>query len=86
MNGIKEVKIFGEQFKVKANIKVLHSFSAHADYEEICHFLSNIDPELVTDFFVVHGEPEVQDEFIKKMKQKGYANVVAPALHEHFFV
>ena len=86
MSGVEEVKIFGKVRNVRANVTVLHSFSAHADYEEICRFLSNIDPYLVKQFFVVHGEATVQDEFRKKMLEKGYENVIIPALHENYTI
>lgn len=86
MSGVEEVKIFGKIRKVRANVTILHSFSAHADYEEICRFLSPIDPALVTHFFIVHGEPIVQDEFRKRLIEKGFNNVIIPELHEHCFI
>ena len=38
--GAKDVTIFGEPYKVEADIKELRSFSAHGDYEDLCQFLS----------------------------------------------
>lgn len=83
-SGVKTVKIFGEEYIVRADVVVLHSFSAHGDYEDICQFLSNQDPKLVEKFFVVHGEPEVQHEFAERMRKKGFAEVYVPQMHEGF--
>jgi metallo-beta-lactamase family protein len=86
MSGAKEVTIFGDNYKVAAEVKTMHAYSAHADYDELCQFLAPLNPNLVEKFFVVHGEPTVQDEFIIRLNHKGFANVVAPKLHEHFFI
>ena len=78
-SGVEEVKIFGKIRTVRANVTVLHSFSAHADYEEICRFLSNIDPLLVEHFFIVRGEPTVQDEFKKKCTKRALERWLFPS-------
>jgi metallo-beta-lactamase family protein len=38
INGDKKIKIFGEEYKVLADVKVLSNYSAHADYLEIEKF------------------------------------------------
>lgn len=82
--GAEYVRIFGEEFKVNAEIKVLHSFSAHGDYDDLCQFLACQDPKIVDKFFVVHGEPDVQGEFAERMRKKGFAETYIPMMHEHF--
>lgn len=83
-NGAEYVTIFGDEYRVNAEIVVLHSFSAHGDYEDMCQFLTCQDPKLVEKFFVVHGEPDVQNEFSERMKRKGYLESFVPHLHESF--
>lgn len=85
-SGIKSTTIFGEEYAVNAEIVVLHSFSAHGDYEDICQFLNCQDPKVVQKFFVVHGEPEVQNDFSERMKAKGYIETFVPNIHESFHI
>lgn len=86
MRGAKRVSIFGENYPVVAEVKTIHAYSAHADYEELCQFLAPINPALVEKFFIVHGEPLVQDEFLRRLVKKGFLETHAPNMHEHFFV
>lgn len=80
------VSIFGDDYPVNAEIVVLHSFSAHGDYEDLCEFLACQNPSQVQKFFVVHGEPDVQNEFSERMKKKGYQETFVPKMHESFQV
>ncbi len=82
MNGQKEVRIFGEFYKVVAEVGSMRSMSAHGDYDDLCQYLSCQDSSLVKDIFVVHGEEEVQLDFQKRLQKKGYQNVVVPKMHE----
>ena len=82
--GEREVKIFGEFYKVIANVESLESYSSHADYEEIFKFLACIKPSKVKKLFLVHGEKEVQEELKLKMLAHGYKNVYIPAMGEQF--
>lgn len=55
LKGEKEIKIHGDMIPVKAEIVALDNMSAHADYEEILHWLGHIHkPPLKT--FITHGE------------------------------
>ena len=79
-----EVTIFGSLFKVKADIRIIESMSAHADYKDLCQYLSVLDPEDVRKVFIVHGEPVSQLAFKDKLEKKGFQNIVIPQLHESF--
>lgn len=70
MNGAKEVRIFGEQYKVIAEVGSMRSMSAHGDYDDLCQFLACQNPELIKTIFIVHGEEEVQLEFQKRLQKK----------------
>lgn len=84
MNGIKDVKIYGEIFKVIAEVGTMRSMSAHGDYNDLCQFLSCQNPALVKTVFVVHGEEKVQLEFQKRLLKKNFKIVHVPQLHEEF--
>lgn len=55
LDGVKELKLFGEMVPVNANIEYVSGFSGHADYMEILAWLLgfNKKPQQV---FLVHGE------------------------------
>jgi len=78
------VGIFGNPYSVKADIVTLDSMSAHADYNDLCQYLSTQDVQEVKRVFVVHGEPDVQNEFKRRLMKKGFLDVVIPELHQEF--
>lgn len=80
--GEKEVKIFGDFYKVIAETGVMKSMSAHGDYDDLCQFIATQDPQKVRQLFIVHGEPDVQNEFKNRLLKKGYRDVIVPELHE----
>ena len=84
MRDAKKVRIYGEEYKVIAEVGVMRSLSAHGDYEDISQYLGCQDAKKVKQFFVVHGEPEVQQNFREKLLRKGFNDVVLPKLHEEF--
>jgi metallo-beta-lactamase family protein len=81
MNGAKEVKIFGEMYKVIAEVGQMRSMSAHGDYDDLCLFIAGQDKAQIKTLFLVHGEYDVQQEFAERLRQKGYKNVVIPERH-----
>jgi metallo-beta-lactamase family protein len=78
------VGIFGNQYQVKADIASLNSMSAHADYNDLCQYLSCQDQNEVKRVFIVHGEPEVQLEFKRRLMKKGFKDIEIPELHQEF--
>ncbi len=79
--GVKEVRIYGEEHKVKAEVGVMRSMSAHGDYDDLCQFLSCQDKSKIKTLFLVHGEYEVQQEFRERLMHKGFKDVQIPAQH-----
>lgn len=81
MAGAERISIFGKEFEVKANIEQIHSFSAHADYTEMLRYLSCQDPQKVKQFFLVHGDYDVQFEWRDKLHEAGFRNIEIPDMH-----
>jgi metallo-beta-lactamase family protein len=54
------VRIFGEEQAVRAEVQRLDAFSAHADSEELIHFVRTLvrQSPALRKIFVVHGEPD----------------------------
>ena len=81
ISGAKEVRIFGVEHEVHAEIGAIRSMSAHGDYDDLCQFLACQNPNLVEQLFLVHGEYDVQQDFKNRLIHKGFKNVVIPELH-----
>lgn len=84
--GDSEVRIFGEFFKVKAQIESMENFSAHADYNEMLEYLSCQNPSKVKKMFLVHGEYETQKDWAEKLVNKGFLNIEIPNKGEEFII
>jgi len=76
--GSKEVRIFGKDFKVRADVEVMNSYSAHGDANEMLKYLSCQDPKAVKKMFLVHGDVETQTEWRLKLMNQGFKNIEIP--------
>ena len=81
INGAEEVRIHGKSYPVRARIERLHGFSAHADREELYHWLAGLKtpPRGV---FVVHGEQSSALAFGEFLRAKTGWNVTVPAYED----
>lgn len=82
LNGDKSVRIYGREFSVKANIEVITSYSAHADYAELIQFLNCQDPAKVKSLYLVHGTMEAQEYLADKLRERGFQHVEIPSKGE----
>ncbi len=82
--GQKEVKIFGDEHQVNADVKVIESMSAHGDYNDLLRWLECQDANKVQQVFLVHGEYNAQLSLQEKLNKAGFKNVAIPELHESF--
>ncbi len=71
-----EVKILGERYKLKAEVVTLNAFSAHADYQEILDYISQLDYKRLKHIFLVHGEPDAQAHLKKLLEEKNYNTTI----------
>lgn len=69
LDGVSPVRIFGQQYRVKARIIQIQGFSAHADQNELLRWLSGLEkpPRHV---FVTHGEAESAASFAAIVRQR----------------
>jgi len=79
--GEKEVKIFGVDHEVHAEIGAIRSMSAHGDYEDLSQWLACQDKRQVKKIFLVHGEYPVQQDFKQRLIKKGFPDVEIPERH-----
>ena len=77
-----EVKIFGEPYRLRAEVEVMNSYSAHADEPELVRFLGRLDKQRLQRVFLVHGDPDRQLALFDALKADGHRDVHAPARGE----
>jgi metallo-beta-lactamase family protein len=73
------VKIFGDEYNVKAEVIVINSLSAHADSNELTNYCANFDREKMHNLFIVHGEIDQQEIFAGRLKAIGFNTVTIPS-------
>jgi len=69
------VALDGERVEIRAQIRRLHGYSAHADEEELLSWVEKMEkpPARIK---LVHGEPQAQQALGDSLRQRGY--VIAP--------
>lgn len=80
--GVESIKLFGEWKMVKADVKIMDSFSAHGDRNEMHDFISNQTD--VKKIFLVHGEIDRQEKWKSFLNEKGFKDVEIPAEGDEF--
>lgn len=79
-NGAKQVKIFGEEHEVRADVVIMDSYSAHGNYKEMIRYLSCQDKKQIKQLFLVHGEYETQLNYKEKLINEGFKHIIIPAM------
>jgi metallo-beta-lactamase family protein len=78
--GDKKVRIFGVERKVKAQVQIMDSYSAHGDEGEMLSYLSNLDRNKLKNIFLVHGNIDCQEKFRDALKKDGFNSIEIPEL------
>lgn len=76
----KSVKIFGETYKLRAEIVKLNGFSAHADRDELTSYIEGIAG--LRGVFLVHGEERASLALAEHLRARGVPSVDVPAAGE----
>ncbi len=84
LRGDRQISIYGVRYDVNADIRRIDSYSAHADYKEMLHYLSSQNPEAVKKIFLVHGEISTQESYRQRLVEAGFDNVEIPAPGNRF--
>jgi len=79
-----KVRIFGEEFFLRARIKILNAFSAHADYEEIEAAFQNYSRKELEQVFLVHGEDDARAHLADVIRNLGFRMVTPISYGERY--
>ncbi|HOV78458.1 MAG TPA: MBL fold metallo-hydrolase RNA specificity domain-containing protein, partial [Bacillota bacterium] len=77
MDGEKTVRIFGEEIAVKADIRCIESYSAHADQAGLVGWIKGFT-RAPREVFIVHGEPESSTALAGLLRRELGLNVSIP--------
>jgi metallo-beta-lactamase family protein len=77
VDGMQNVKLFGDEYAVKARIETLGCFSAHAGQSELLAWAANFDKS--ARLVLVHGEPDAQDALAALLWEQHQRRVAIPA-------
>lgn len=83
LEGAKLVKIMGEEVDVRAQIHNIDGFSAHADRNDLLDWLNHFE-KAPRSLFVVHGEPNAQQELAAMVQRMWDIKPEIPTMGETF--
>lgn len=70
-----ELRIFGDDVPLRASVKVLNGYSAHADRGELRRWIEGVRAESpsLREVHLVHGEPPAQEAFAEVLRTLGFS-------------
>ncbi|MEN8614083.1 MBL fold metallo-hydrolase [Dehalogenimonas sp. THU2] len=83
VEGKSPVRILGQHFEVKGDIRQLQGLSAHADRTELLEWTSHL-AEAPRHVFVTHGEESAAGAFVKALQKRTGWTVTAPGYEDSF--
>ena len=84
VDGEADIRIYGEEYQVRAKVEVVTGFSGHADREGLLAWAGAMQKK-PTHTFVVHGEEEAAVAFAKALQTElGFTNVHIPDPEQSF--
>jgi metallo-beta-lactamase family protein len=84
LDGEPRVRIFGEEYDVRARVESIDGYSAHADSAELREWAGHFDKEQLQRIFLVHGEFEAASTLADLLHQDGFHSVEVPERGQTF--
>ena len=84
LEGEAEVKIYGDEYPVRAQVECIDGYSAHADQSELLVWGGHFDKDRLQKTFLVYGEKEAAFTLAGKLGEQGHRSVEAPMLGQSF--
>ncbi|OPZ71221.1 MAG: Ribonuclease [Firmicutes bacterium ADurb.Bin456] len=81
LDGQKNVRIFGDDITVRADIRNIECYSSHADQAGLLQWLKNFS-SLPGEVFLVHGEPDAMEPLARLIRLETDLKVTIPAWQE----
>ena len=71
LDGVSKINILDQDIEIKARIKSIGGYSAHADQSQLLKWVEQLDKNKLKKIFIVHGDPE-QSEVLSKLLQEKF--------------
>ena len=81
VEGVKKVRIFGETIAVKAAVRTLGGFSAHAGQKDLLNWFECLAPARPR-LFLTHGEPPAQQALAEEIERRFKIRAATPGMRE----
>ncbi len=78
VDGWKRVKIFGEEYSVRAAVEQIDGYSAHADRDELLDYVRRVQRTGLRRVFIVHGEESASRSLAQAIRDMGVPEVHVP--------
>ena len=72
------IRLNGKDIPIAAKIVKTDVFSGHADKNDLIHFVSNQNKDILKQIFLVHGEEDSMNSFQASLNGLGYRRVTIP--------
>ncbi|MCK4857838.1 MAG: MBL fold metallo-hydrolase, partial [candidate division Zixibacteria bacterium] len=83
VDGAKEIRVFGDLYKMNAEVVRLDSFSAHADENDLVDYVAGLHPK-PKQIFLVHGEQKARTKLHQALGEKLHIDATLPHYGETF--
>ena len=77
-DGAKRVRIYGDEYDVRAQVESIDGYSAHADQRGLLRWAESFDRSRLNKIILVHGEPEPMEVFAGLLRSEGMPEVQLP--------
>jgi metallo-beta-lactamase family protein len=84
VEGARQVRILGDDCPVRAQVRSIQGYSAHADQHELLDWTSTLDRKQLQEVFVVHGEVQAARTLADKLRESGVKQAVVPERGQSF--
>jgi len=86
INGATRIKIFGRELPVRATIKSIQAFSAHADQNGLVNWIRKLSDSPPSHIFINHGEDESREVLKEKISFMKNSQIHLPKSEEIFYL
>jgi metallo-beta-lactamase family protein len=83
-DGAERVRIFGDEYVVRAEVVAVDGYSAHADQAELLAWVGQFDRNRLDKLFVVHGEPAPASVLATEIERIGLPPAIIPSRGDQF--
>lgn len=83
MDGASEVRVLGKTVRVRAEVRTLRAYSAHADRTGLLEFLAPAAGR-GSSIFLVHGDEDTALAFADTLREAGHGSVTVPEVYARY--